>query len=54
MHDFWDKEKKQLEMAASLDNISVKFVIGDICVRPYILFYIHGPAVLHCFNHKII
>ena len=26
---------------------SVKFVMGYPCVRHYILFYIHGPAILH-------
>ena len=31
--------------------------MGYLCVRPYILFYIQGPAILHCFElckyHKI-
>ena len=26
---------------------SVKFVMGYPCVRHYILFYIHGPVILH-------
>ena len=34
---------------AILDFISVKFVMGYPCVRPDILFYIHGPAILHYF-----
>ena len=29
---------------------SVKFVIGYPCVRHYILFYIHGPVILHFFS----
>ena len=36
-------------LAAILDFISAKFVIGYHCVRPFILFYIHGPAILHFF-----
>ena len=43
-----DNEKKQLEMAASrpfwilfLQNLL------SLC-EPYILFYIHGPAILLC------
>ena len=44
-------------LAAILDFISAKFVMGYICVRPSILFYIHGPAFLHLFEslkyHKI-
>ena len=42
---------------AILDFISGKFVMGYPCVGPYILFYIHGPAILHFFElrkyHKI-
>ena len=33
-------------LAAILDFISAKFVMGYPCVRPYILFYIYGPAIL--------
>ena len=29
--------------------MTAKFVMGYPCVRHYILFYIHGPAVLHFF-----
>ena len=40
-----------------MDFISAKFVMGCRCVRPSILFYIHGPANLHFFAllkyHKI-
>ena len=52
MQDFRDNEKKKL------DFITAKFVMGSPCVRHYILFYIHGPAILHFFElskyHKII
>ena len=30
--------------------ISVKLVTGYHCVIPYILFYIHGPVILKCFE----
>ena len=30
-----------------LDFITAKFVMGYSCVRHYILFYIHGPAILN-------
>ena len=44
-------------MAPILNIISAKFVMGYHCVRPFILFYIHGPAILHFFEslkyHKI-
>ena len=40
-----------------LDFIDAKFVMGYHCVRPSILFYIHGLANLHFFEslkyHKI-
>ena len=36
-------------MADILDFISAKFVMGYPCVRHYILFYNHGPAILHFF-----
>ena len=60
MQDFRDNEKKKLNgrLAAILDFITAKFVMGYPCVRHYILFYIHGPAILHFFEiikyHKII
>ena len=37
-------------LAAILDFISAKFVMGYHCERPSILFYIHGPAILHFFE----
>ena len=52
--------KKNLNgrLAAILDFITAKFVMGYPFVRHYILFYIHGPAILHFFElskyHKII
>ena len=51
MQDFQDNEKKNLNgrLAAILDFISAKFVMGYPRVRHYILFYIHGPAILHFF-----
>ena len=51
MQDFRDNEEKNWngQLAAILDFISAKFVIGYHCVRPSILFYIHGPAILHFF-----
>ena len=57
MHDFRDNENKNGRLAAILDFISAKFVMGYPCVRHYILFYIYGPAILHFFElrkyHKI-
>ena len=49
MQDFQDNEKKKLNgrLAAILDFISAKFVMGYPCVRHYIFFYIDGPAILH-------
>ena len=42
---------------AIFDFFSGKFVTGYPCVRPSILFYIHGPAILYFFEllkyHKI-
>ena len=40
MQDFRDNEKKT--KSAILDFILAKFVMG----YPYILFYMHGPAIL--------
>ena len=52
MQDFRDIEETKLKgrLVAILDFISAKFVIGYHCVRPSILFYIHGPAILHLFE----
>ena len=38
------------KLAAILDFISAKFVMGYPCVRHYILFYIYYPAILHFFE----
>ena len=47
MQDFRDNEKKlNGRLVAVLDFITVKFVMCYPCVRHYILFYIHGPAIL--------
>ena len=60
MQDFRDNEKKfkNGRLAAILYFITAKFVMGYSRVRNYILFYIHGPAILHFFGlskyHKII
>ena len=58
MQNFQDTEKKTIKnerLVAILDFI--KFVMDCPCVRPYIMFYIHGPAILHFFvlreYHKI-
>ena len=37
-------------LVAILDFFSAKFVMGYPCERHYILFYIHGPAILHFFE----
>ena len=52
MQNFRDNEKKTIKndrQSAILDFISAKFVMGYLCVCPYILFGMHGPAVLLCF-----
>ena len=47
MQDSRDNEKKNIwRLAAILDFITAKFVMGYPCVRHYILLYIHGPAIL--------
>ena len=33
-----------------MDFVTAKFVMGYHCVRPSILFYFHGPAILHFFR----
>ena len=52
------KTIKNGRLAAILDFISAKFVMGYPCVRPYILFCIHGTAILHFFElrkyHKLL
>ena len=47
MQDFRDNKKKKL--VAILDIISGKFVMGYHCASHYIMFYIHGPVILHFF-----
>ena len=42
-------EKMRKKKLNGRDFITGKFVIGYPCVRHYILFYIHGPAILHFF-----
>ena len=57
MQDFRDNEKNKSNgrLAAILDFITAGFVMDYSCVRHYILFYIHGPAILHLGKyHKII
>ena len=53
MQDFRDSKEKNWNgrLAAILDFISAKFVMGYHCVRPTILFYIYGPAILHFLTH---
>ena len=52
------RKKLKGRLAAILDFISAKFVMGYPCMIHYILFYIYGPAILHFFvlhkYHKII
>ena len=55
MQDFLDskkkkqikKKKKKWSFGSHFGFFSVKFVMGYPCVRHYILFYIHGPVILH-------
>ena len=48
---------KNGRQSAILNFIYAQFVMGYPYARPYILFYFHGPAILHCFElhkyHKI-
>ena len=44
MQDFRDNNKKIIK---KMGFFGVKFVMGYPCVRHYILFYIHGPVILH-------
>ena len=52
LQDFRNNEKKKFNrrLVAILDFISAKYLMGYHCVRPYILFYIHGPVILHFFE----
>ena len=49
MQDFRDSEKKYKKWPTGrqFGFFSVKFVMGYPCVRHKILFYIHGPVILH-------
>ena len=52
MQDSRDNEKKTIKndrQSAILDFIFAKFVMGYPCVSRYILFHMHGPAILLCF-----
>ena len=42
----WASPFKNERHSAILDFISAKFIMGYPCVSPYILFYMHGPAIL--------
>ena len=46
--DLRDNEKKNLKWPTILDFLA-KFAMCYPCVRNNILFYIHGPAILHFF-----
>ena len=50
MQDFRNSEKnknKKNKNGRYFGFFSVKFVMGYPGVRHYILFYIHGPVILH-------
>ena len=54
--DFRDNEKKTIKncrLAAILNFISAKFVMDYLCVRPYTMFYIHGPVISICLLPKV-
>ena len=42
----WEKTIKNDRQSAILDFISANFIMDYPCVSPYILFYMHGPAIL--------
>ena len=42
-----NKKKIKLLTGSHFGFFSVKFVMGNPCVRHYILFYIYGPVILH-------
>ena len=50
IQDFRDIEKKKLKRppVCYCGFCFCEFVMGYPCVRPYILLYIHGPAILYC------
>ena len=54
MQDFRDSKKnknrkklKKWPTGSLFGFFTVKFVMGYPCVRHYILFYFHGPVILH-------
>ena len=52
MQDFQDNEKKTVKndhQSATLDFISVKFVMCYLCASTYILFYMLDSAIFLCF-----
>ena len=49
MQDLINNEKKRIIMA-----VSRLFWILFLQILPYILFYMHGPAILHCFSVRYI
>ena len=52
MQDFQNsmkkKSKKKWPIGSHFGLFSGKFVMGYPCARHYMLFYIHGPVILHC------
>ena len=49
MQHFLDNDKKTIKIdrqSAILDFISALFIMDSPRVSPYILFYMHGPAIL--------
>ena len=47
IQDFWDKKKKPIKngrQSAILNLFSAKIVMGYLCVRPDILFFINGSG----------
>ena len=42
-----NNKKKKWPTGSHFGFFSVKFVMGYPCVGHYILFYIHGPVILH-------
>ena len=44
MQHLRDNEKNKIKMTSV--SHSAKFIMGYPCASPYILFYLHGPAIL--------
>ena len=40
------RRAKNDRQSAILDFILAKFILGYLCVSPYILVYMHSPAIL--------